>query len=155
MEYPSFFVLLFCFTVSAFGADTIFPHQDSAHGTAVPVGTGGKTFRRRIISAHEGDFDDIEFIFQQMIYDLDHPFHGHGFFGDNDPAVRMSFCQFRLEGASFHGIGGCSVFDPLFFIDGKNGRQQRIIFPQDQGMVKILNYTPGDLFDFIAGERPY
>ena len=97
-----------------------------------------------------GDFYDIELIFQQMVDDFDHAFNGHGFFGDDQSAIGVRRGKFSLECRTFHRVGRRAVADALSFIHSENCRKQRVIMPQDKGMVKIFQHVPGDFLYFIA-----
>ena len=138
------------FPITTFWAYSIRIEGDTAKRTAVDVILCGKLGRRGIHTACESDFSDVQFVFQQVIYNLNHTFHCHGFFGNNQTGIGVSRCQFGLEGLSFHFVLRMAVFDALLFIHIKNGRKQRVIFAEHQGMVKILQQAPCHLLDFIT-----
>ena len=43
-----------------------------------------------------------------------------------------------------------SVLDALFFIYVKNSRKQRVVFPEDKGVVEILQDIPCHFLNFVA-----
>ena len=117
------------------------------------MGSGGLVFLCcRIDAAGESQFGNVEFVFQQLIDDLDHAFHRHRFFCDDQATFRVSGGKFRLEGGSLHLVGGSAVPDTLFFVDFQNHRQQGVILPQDQGVVKVLQQIPCGFLNLIAGK---
>ena len=74
--------------VTALRANAV-DHPDSAERAAIH-GSGRRIFlRSRIDTACKGDLGNIQFVFQQIVDDLDHAFHAHGLFGHNKAAVRL------------------------------------------------------------------
>ena len=84
--------------------------------------------------------------------DLDHAFDGHGFFGDDEAAIRICGGKVGFESGPLHGIGGSAVTDGLLFVDSEDRRKKRIIVAQNQSVVEVLQDMPGSFFDFVAWE---
>ena len=146
-----FFYKALFLPAAALGADTIGAQGDPAAGTAVDGMFHGKTFTCGIVAAAEGEFYDVELIFQQLTDDLDHSLNGHGFAGDDQTAFRIRSGKFSLECRAFHGVGRSAVTDSLFLIDRKNRREQGIILTQNQGVIEIFQHIPRNFFDLITG----
>ena len=63
------------------------------------MGTGGLILLCcRVDTTGEGQLRNVQFIFQQIVNDLDHAFHRHGLFCDNKTALRIRRGKFRFEG---------------------------------------------------------
>ena len=45
-----------------------------------------------------------------------------------------------------------SVSDTLFVIDIEDGREQRVVLTEYEGVVEVLQHVPCRLLDFVAGE---
>ena len=143
--------LLF-FLISALWANAI-DERDSAQRAAIDRFPDLIFLRGGIDTAGEGDFGDVQFVFQKIINDLDHAFHGHGFFGNNETTIRIGGGQFGLEGFPLYRVGACTVFDSLLFIDLKNSGKNGVVFAQDEGMVEILQHAPGRFLNLVAGKN--
>ena len=105
-----------------------------------------------IHAAGESQLGDIQLVLQEFIDDLNHALNGHGLFRYDQTALRVSGGKLGLERGALHLVGGGAILDTLLFVDLQDCRQQRIIFPQDQGMVEILQNLPCRLLNFVAGE---
>ena len=138
------------FLIAALGAVSLVIKGYAAAGTAAVRGGGGKLRRSGIVAAGEGQFDDVEFVFQKGVDDLDHAFDGHGFLCHHHPAFRVGGRQFCFESGALHGVPGGTVAYALCFIDLQDGLQKGIIFPQDQCVVKVLQYVPCGFADLVA-----
>ena len=88
-----------------------------------------------------------------MIDDFEHALNGHSLFRYDQTALRVSGGKLGLERGALHLIGGGAILNTLLLVDFQDCRQQRIIFPQDQGMVKILQYLLCRLLNFVAGKN--
>ena len=138
-------------SVATLRAHAVFIQFDAAEGAAVDAVSGGELAGGSVHAAGEGEFHDVEFVFEQVIDNFNHAFHGHGFFCHHEAAVGIGGREFRFERRTLHRVLRVAVFDALFFIDVKNGGQQRVVFAQNQSVVKVLEQAPSHLLDFVAG----
>ena len=140
------------FLIPALRADAI-DERNSAEGAAIHRFPRSIFLSRGIDSAGEGDFGNIELVFQELIYDLDHTFHRHGLLGNDQAGIGICSGKFCLESRTLHFVRRSAILDSLLLIDIENCRQKRIILTQNQSMIKILQHLPCGLLDFVAGEN--
>lgn len=89
------------FPITTFWAYSIRVEGDTAKRTAVDVILCCKLGRRGIHTACESDLSDVQFVFQQVIYNLNHTFHCHGFFGNNQTGIGVSRCLRNFIGVTY------------------------------------------------------
>mgnify|MGYP003293893755 CR=1 FL=1 len=139
--------------VPALGADAVFVQGDSAEGAALYGAFDREFLGGGINSAGEGDFRDVQLLFQEVIDNLDHALHRHGFLRHHKAAFRVGGGERGLERRPFHRVLRVAVLDALLFVDAQNRGEQRVVFAQNEGVVEIPQNVPGRLLDFIAGEH--
>ena len=137
--------------ITALRAYAFFVQRDAAERAAVNAAANGEFCRSGIDSAGEGDFGNVQLVLQQVVDNLDHAFHGHGFLRHHQTAVRVGGGEFGLEGFALHGVARMSVADALLVVHVKDGGQQRVVLTEDERVVKVLQYVPCHFLDFVAG----
>ena len=75
----SYVLFIYSATISALGANSVFVQCDTAQRAALPASADFKFLAGGIYAAGESDFCDVQMIFEQVVNDLDHALHGHGF----------------------------------------------------------------------------
>ena len=141
------------FRVATLGANALFVKSDAARWAAVDLVVGFKFCGGCVNAARKGDFGNIWFVFERIVDNFNHAFHRHGFLGDPQAAFRVGGSQFRLEGGPPHLILGRTVTDPLFLVYLQNGGKKRVIFPKNEGVVKVFQHFSGGFLNVIAGEN--
>ena len=106
-----------------------------------------------VYAAGKSELRNVQLILQQVINDLDHALNGHGLLSDDQTAVRICGGKLCLKRLALHNVVGMSVFDALFLVYVKDRRQQGVILPQDQRVVKVFQNVPCGFLNFIAGEH--
>lgn len=140
------------FAVSALGADAFFVQSDAAERATVDFVVGFKLGRRRIDAAGERDFGNVQFILEEIVDDFDHAFYRQRLFGDNQTALGIRGREFGAERRPFHYVLRRAVADPRLFVNVENGGQQRVVFAQNQCVVKVFKDCPGGFLNFVTGE---
>ena len=139
--------------VSALRADAVFIQRDAAQRAAVNFIFRVKFRAGSVYAAGKSELRNVQLILQQVINDLDHALNGHGLLSDDQTAVRICGGMLCLKRLALHNVVGMSVFDALFLVYVKDRRQQGVILPQDQRVVKVFQNVPCGFLNFIAGEH--
>ena len=139
--------------IPTFRAYTVFVKRNSAKRATIYFFPVAKFSRSSIYTAGESDFRNIQFVFEQIIDNLDHTFHSHRFFCDHESAFRVSCCKFSLESRTFHCVLRMSVSDSLFLIHIQNCRKKWVIFAKNKSVVEVLEHVPSNFLDFVAREN--
>ena len=101
-------------------------------------------------TAGEGNLGDVELVLEQFIDDLDHAFNCHGLLGHNETGVRIGGSEGGLEGLTLHLVLRVAVLDALLLINVKDGRKKRIVLPENERMVEVLENVPGNFLNLVA-----
>ena len=126
------------FTIAAFRTHTIGVHCHSAERAAVYAALCFKLCRCCVHAACKCYFYNVQLVFQQVIDNLYHPFHGHCLLSHHKTGIRISSCQLCLEGLALHLVLRMAVLYALLFIHFKYGGEKGDLFALNQGSVGIL-----------------
>ena len=117
--------------IPTFRAYTVFVKRNSAKRATIYFFPVAKFSRSSIYTAGESDFRNIQFVFEQIIDNLDHTFDCHCLLCDDQTAVRIGCCKFSLESLAFHCVGRMTVLDTLFLVNIEDCRKKRVVLSED------------------------
>lgn len=140
------------FFVAALRAYAVGVQRDAAERATVYLVLGLELGGRGVDTAGERQLDDVELVFQQIVYDLDHALDGHGLLGHDESAIGVGGGKLGLERLALHRVVGVAVPDALFLVHVEHCGQERVVLAQDERVIEILQNVPRRLFDLVTRE---
>lgn len=136
--------------VAALGAATVGVEGDAAERAAVEREVAWELLRGGIDTTGEGQTDDVQFVFQEVVDYLDHSLDGHGLFRHNQATFGVGLAEFGLESRTAHFVLWCTMANTGFLVHIEDGRQEWVIVTEDKGMVEILQNRPCGFLDLVS-----